>query len=333
MGIGKINPAYRIDRQKHYRMEIHQLRYFCAVAHHGTFTRAALEEGVAQPSLSQQILKLETELGTRLFDRLPKSAKLTSFGRAFLPKAQQILRQLGEAKTEILEMGGKERGDLTIGVIPTIAPYWFPRVLAGFSRDHGAIAIKVVEDITRVLLEALDDGSIDIAMVALPVHGDKIRSVELFREPMVAVLPESHKYAARKAIRLEELKNEPFLLLKEGHCFRESTISACGKSKIKPRVVFESGQFATILAMVAAGVGVSAVPEMAVQPFEGCRFIKLQNRGATRTIGAATLRQHFETRAQRAFLQHLIQTSPAKTASISEAFSRLHPAGSLHHST
>lgn len=289
-------------------MEIHQLRYFCAVAQHGVFTRAALDEGVAQPSLSQQIQKLEAELGTKLFDRLPRRAKLTSFGRAFLPKAKQILRELGEAKTEILEMAGKEKGELTVGVIPTVAPYLFPRLLAGFHREHGTIAIKVVEDVTRVLLEDLGEGNIDLAIVALPVPGENLRSMELFRESMFAVLPESHTHAGRKAIRLEELKDDPFLLLKEGHCFRDSTIAACRKSKIKPNVVFESGQFATILAMVSAGMGISAVPEMAVQPFAGCRFVPIRSHRFIRRIGAVMMRRRFETRAHQAFMRHLIRT-------------------------
>ena len=114
-------------------MELHQLRYFCAVAHNGTFTRAAKTENVAQPSLSQQILKLEAELGAKLFDRFPRSARLTQFGRTFLFRAEAILRQVGEARTEIQEMAGTEKGRVVIGVIPTIAPYFLPPVLTGFT--------------------------------------------------------------------------------------------------------------------------------------------------------------------------------------------------------
>src|ERR1700732_2002286 len=98
-------------------MEIHQLRYFCAVAHHGTFTRASEVSHVSQPSLSQQILKLEAELGSRLFDRLPRSAKLTVFGKAFLPKAESILRDLEEARTELRDMSGNQTGEVVVGII------------------------------------------------------------------------------------------------------------------------------------------------------------------------------------------------------------------------
>jgi LysR family hydrogen peroxide-inducible transcriptional activator len=286
-------------------MEIHQLRYFCAVACHGTFTRAALAERVAQPSLSQQILKLEDELGAKLFDRMASGIRLTAYGQAFLPRAKQLLRDLGNAKAEILEMAGKEKGELTIGVIPTIAPYLLPPVLTGLSRDHTSIVIKVVEDVTPALLDRLHDGAIDMAVAALPVLEDWIRAVELCWEPMFVVLPARHRYARRPSIRLSELKDEPFLLLKEGHCFRESTIMACRQARIRPNVVFESGQFATILAMVSAGGGISAVPAMAARPVKGCRYVRIANERAGRRVGAIMLRQHFETRAQQVFLRYL----------------------------
>src|SRR5262249_17977385 len=150
---GLIYGFYLSDRQNLSKpeiptMEVHQLRYFCAVAETRSFTRAARQEHVSQPSLSQQIIKLEGELGVRLFDRLPKIIRLTASGKAFLPKARTILRQLGEAKTEIHEMAGLEKGEITVGVIPTIAPYLLPPVLSSFAREHPAIVINVAEEIT-----------------------------------------------------------------------------------------------------------------------------------------------------------------------------------------
>lgn len=293
-------------------MEIHQLRYFCAVARNGTFTRAAQAERVAQPSLSQQILKLEAELGARLFDRLSKSVRLTSFGAAFLPKAERILRELSEAKTEILEMSGKDKGEVSIGTIPTIAPYLLPPVLSSFSRQYPGIAINVIEDTTPVLLDRLHAGSVDLVIAALPLEGIELVSLKLLREPFFLVAPESHPLSRRKTIRLEEIPRESrFLLLKEGHCFRDSTIEACRKSRIAPNVVFETGQFATILAMVSAGMGISAIPKMAVQSARGCRFIRIENQAAARSLGVTMLSRHFQTRAQKIFLQHLLRTSAA----------------------
>jgi len=293
-------------------MEIHQLRYFCAVARNGTFTRAAQAERVAQPSLSQQILKLEAELGARLFDRLSKSARLTSFGAAFLPKAERILRELSEAKTEILEMSGKDKGEVSLGAIPTVAPYLLPAVLSRFSREHPGISINVVEDTTPVLLERLHAGNVDLIIAALPLDGIELVSLTLLREPFFLVVPDSHALSTRKVIRLEDIPGESrFLLLKEGHCFRDSTIEACRKSRLEPNVVFESGQFATILAMVSAGMGISAIPKMAVQSARGCRFIRIANQEAARSLGVTMLSRHFQTRAQKILLQHLFRTTAA----------------------
>jgi len=288
-------------------MELHQLRYFCAVARHGTFTRAAAAQRVAQPSLSQQILKLENELGARLFDRLPKSARLTAFGRAFLPRAERILNEVSDARTQMLEMAGQEKGELLVGAIPTIAPYLLPRLLADFSREHPAVVVRVTEDITPALVARLEDGTVDVAIVALPVPAENLRVMELFEEPIFAVLPADHRLVRRQTIRMEELKGDPFLLLKEGHCFRESMIAACRSARMRPNVIFESGQFATILAMVSAGMGVSAVPAMAVEEGAGRRYVRVAGARAGRRIGAAVGRHRFETRAMRAFLAHLKQ--------------------------
>jgi len=250
-------------------------------------------------------LKLEAELGARLFDRLPRSAKLTVFGKAFLPKAERILRDLEEAKTELRDMSGNEKGEVVLGIIPTIAAYLLPRLLNNFSERHPQITIKIFEDITPTLLQRMHEGTIDIAVAALPIGGNDLACEELFEEKFYAVLPEKHRSASRTSISLTELNKEPFLLLKEGHCFRDSVIAACHRSKMSPSVVFESGQFATILAMVSAGMGVSAVPAMAVQPQPGCKFIPISGKHSTRKVGIVTSRHHYQSRAQRLLMKQM----------------------------
>src|SRR3989441_4925072 len=289
-------------------MQIHQLRYFCAVAKAGNFTRAAEHEHVAQPSLSQQVRKLEDELGTRLFDRLGRTVRLTSFGQIFLLRAEAILRELSDAKHEIEEMAGLERGRIVVGAIPTIAPYFLPNCLASFAQKFPTVQVSVVEEITPVLLERLQEATIDMALLALPVQRDHFVCQELLREPLYLVVPRSHRLASKSRVQLNQIEGDPFLLLKEGHCFRENTLAACTRARLKPNVIFESGQFATILAMVAANTGVSVVPQMAVEKREGCRFIPIADEAACRRVGAVQLKQHFRSRAQDAFLKHLQQT-------------------------
>jgi LysR family transcriptional regulator, hydrogen peroxide-inducible genes activator len=183
-------------------------------------------------------------------------------------------------------------------------------VLSRFSREHPGISINVIEDTTPVLLERLHAGNVDLIIAALPLDGIELVSLTLLREPFFLVVPDSHPLSRRKMIRLEEIPAESrFLLLKEGHCFRDSTIEACRKSRLEPNVVFESGQFATILAMVSAGMGVSAIPKMAVQCADGCRFIRIANKEANRTLGVTMLSRHFQTRAQKMFLQHVFRTT------------------------
>ncbi len=289
-------------------MQIHQLRYFCAVAKAGSFTRAAEHEHVAQPSLSQQVRKLEDELGTRLFDRLGRTVRLTSFGQIFLLRAEAILREVSDAKHEIEEMAGMERGRIVVGAIPTIAPYFLPNCLASFAQKFPTVQVSVVEEITPVLLERLQEATIDMALLALPVPRDHFVCQELLREPLYLVVPRNHRLASKSRVHLKQIEGDSFLLLKEEHCFRENTLAACGRARLEPNVVFESGQFATILAMVAANTGVSVVPQMAVEKREGCSFMRIADDGACRRVGVVQLRQHWCSRAQRAFLKHLQQS-------------------------
>ena len=289
-------------------MEIHQLRYFCAVARIGNFTRAAQQERVAQPSLSQQIRKMEDELGAKLFDRLGRKVRLTPFGQKFLPRAQTILRELGEAASEIRDMTAVETGTISLGSIPTIAPYFLPSRLGSFVAKHPRVQLRVVEEITPLLLSQLQEGRIDVALAALPVAGPEFATREILSEPFYLAIPEAHRLARAKSIALKHIEADPFLLLKEGHCFRESVVAACQRSRLKLNVVFETGQFATILGMVSAGMGISVVPEMAIEAASGCRFVPLVDEGAVRRIGLIWLRSHFQTRAETALIEHLCRS-------------------------
>jgi len=165
--------------------------------------------------------------------------------------------------------------------------------------------MKIIEDITPTLLQRLHEGTIDMAVAALPIPGGDLASMQLFEEKFYAVLPEKHHLASRSSIGLSALNRESFLLLKEGHCFRDSVIAACHTVKMWRSIVFESGQFATILAMVSAGMGVSAVPAMAVQPQLGCKFIPISRKHSTRTLAIVTSRHHYQSRAQRLLMKQM----------------------------
>jgi LysR family hydrogen peroxide-inducible transcriptional activator len=288
-------------------MELHQLRYFCAVAHTGSFSRAAEQSNVSQPSLSQQILKLEDELGARLFDRLGRSVRLTEVGKAFLPRARGVLLELEAARGDVVERKGSVGGSVTVAAIPTVAPYLLPRVLTAFSKKFPQVQLTVIEEITPVLLDRLRAGTIDVAVLALPIRGHDFESFPLLTEPLFAVLPQKHKLAHRRSISLKDVRQEPFLLLRDGHCFRENAVAACDRARVHPQVIFESGQFSSLLGMVGAGMGVSLIPQMATEKRFGCRYVPISDAEATRTIGAVILRGRSQTRANLSFLTLLRQ--------------------------
>jgi LysR family transcriptional regulator, hydrogen peroxide-inducible genes activator len=286
-------------------MELHQLRYFCAVAETGSFSRAAEQSHVSQPSLSQQIIKLEDELGVRLFDRLGRSVRLTETGQTFLPRARAVLRELEAARGDVAEQKDSVGGSVTIGVIPTVAPYFLPERLTWFSQKFPQVRLTVVEEITPILLDQVRASKVDLAILALPIRGHEFEAFSLLTERLFAALPAGHKLAKRRSLSLKDLRAQPFLLLRDGHCFRDTSVAACDRARIHPQIIFESGQFSSLLSMVGAGMGVSIVPEMAVEKKSRCRFVRIDDSAAARTIGAVVLRGRSLSRAHHAFLAHL----------------------------
>lgn len=283
-------------------MEFHQLRYVCAIAETGSFSRAAERCQVAQPSLSQQVLKLEDDLGAKLFDRLGRSVRLTEAGRSFIPHARSILNQMEAARATVADRSADVRGSVAVGVIPTIAPFLMPRHTAAFTKRYPEANLRIVEEMTPVLVESLRNLSIDIAVLALPLRHKDLELFPLHTEPLFAVLPKDHPRAGAKSLSLKELRGESFVMLRDGHCFRDLSIAACTHAHVTPRIAFESGQFSSLIGMVAAGVGVSLIPEMAIDRNPACRYIRLNDARATRTVVAAVLRGRSFNRIQQAFL-------------------------------
>ncbi|QHN03230.1 hydrogen peroxide-inducible genes activator [Granulicella sp. WH15] len=283
-------------------MEFHQLRYVCAIAETGSFSRAAERCQVAQPSLSQQVLKLEEDLGAKLFDRLGRSIRLTEAGRAFLPHARSVLSQMEAARSSVADKSTDIHGSVAVGVIPTIAPYLMPRYTASFTRKHPEAKLRIVEETTPILVESLRDLSIDLAILALPLRHRDLELFPILTEPLFAVLPKGHPHASAKSLAIKDLRGESFVMLRDGHCFRDLSIDACTHARITPHIAFESGQFSSLFAMVAAGVGISLAPEMAIDRNAGCRYVRLSDVRATRTIVAAILRGRSFNRVQQAFL-------------------------------
>ncbi|HVK13710.1 MAG TPA: hydrogen peroxide-inducible genes activator [Gemmataceae bacterium] len=286
-------------------MELHRLRYFVAVAELGSFTRAAAREGVTQPSLSQQILELEKELDTSLFDRLGRKVVLTAAGEQLLPFARSVLTAVADAERAVR---GGVGGELRAGAIPTIAPYLLPGVTRKFLETQPGSRLRLLEDRTERLLEALRAGELDVGVMALPVSDEKLHVEKLFTEPLLVAVPAGHRLATKEVVRFGDLSDEPFLLLDDLHCFGDQVLSLCRRgARFEPRVACKGEQIGTLLALVSGGVGVTVVPRMAAtaEPSKSREYRPLAAPGPTRTLCAVWHKHRYRPPAVRAFLDLL----------------------------
>lgn len=292
-------------------MELHQLRYVVAVARTGNFSRAAAHCHVSQPSLSQQIQKLEEELGERLFDRLKTHARLTPAGEALHERAVRILAEVEAAEREATESRALSRGFVTLGVLPTIAPYLLPRVLPPFSQAFPGIAIVVQEDVTSQLLARLAACELDLAIASLPIPDERMQTETLFTEELLVALPPNHPLGKKPSIRAADLEAERFILMKEGHCLGDQVLDFCTRRDFHPNVLCRSAQIETIRALVQAGMGISLIPAMACQAGRPPqpRYRSLTPPLPRRAIVALWLRDRPPGRAASAFLLHLRKTA------------------------
>lgn len=289
-------------------MELHQLRYFVAVAETGSFTQAAEREGVTQPTLSEQIIRLESKekgIGRRLFDRLGRKVVLTDSGQVLLAHAQAILAAVGEAERAVRDSG--EGGRLRIGAIPTIAPFLLPGAVLRFRKDHPAVQLQLKEDLTERLLADLLAGELDVGLMAMPIRDDRLHVEKLFSEQLVMALPAKHRLAAKSEVKLADVVEEPFILLDDVHCFGDQVLSFCHRAGLEPRVVCRGEQIITLLAMVAADQGVSVVPEMAAHAdtSRSCVYRPLGKPSPTRTLCAVWHKQRYRPASLRAFVDVL----------------------------
>ena len=244
-------------------LTLKQLRYFEALARAGHFGRAAEASAISQPALSMQIKELEAGLGTALFDRGARAVRLTGFGEEFAGRAREILRLVEELEDASRMARDQMAGRLRLGVIPTVAPYLLPRVIGEVSRAYPALELHLRETITPKLLQELGEGRLDCAIVALPVSEPSLIELALLSEDFVLVRPVAD--ADKPVPSAETLREMRLLLLEEGHCFRDQALSFCKLQATEPREVMDGSSLTTLVQMVGAGIGVTLIPEMAVE--------------------------------------------------------------------
>ena len=269
-------------------MNLRDLDYICAVADHKHFGRAAESCHVSQPTLSGQIKKLEAQLGVTLFERGHKGIRVTAIGENII----QIAREARDAAKRIKSVAAAAQdplaGNISLGLIPTIAPYLIPLFVGKIQTAMPKIAVDYREDITDRLNEALLQGELDIAVLATPPEEDSLTAIELYSEPFWLLFPDDHELGDLKKASMKDVKEDDVLLLTEGHCFRDQALSICRPAHKRRRQSLRATSLETLINLVASGQGVTLVPALAMRggwsKDLGLMSHELTDKGAERKI-------------------------------------------------
>ncbi|HVR81060.1 MAG TPA: DNA-binding transcriptional regulator OxyR [Luteimonas sp.] len=247
-------------------MNLRDLRYLVALADHRHFGRAAAASFVSQPTLSTQIRKLEDELGVLLVERAPRRVMLTPIGREIVERARKVIAEVAQMGEIARRSQDPEAGTVRLGIFPTLAPYLLPHVLPGLRKRFPRLELLLVEEKTDQILARLRDGHLDAGLLALPIHDDQLHIEPLFDEPFVLAVPQTHALAKKASLDLRDLDHQHLLLLEEGHCLRDQALDVCHMAGADERDGFRATSLETLRQMVAAGVGITLLPVLAVQP-------------------------------------------------------------------
>ncbi len=285
-------------------METGLLRAFVDTAEAGSVSRAARRLGIAQPSLSVQLKRLEAHLAVRLFDRHGRGIALTDAGRLLLPRARRILDDIRTAEESLRREVSAGEGAIIVGAIPTIAPFLIPPVLGQLRTAFPNACVEIREDYSAQLAEALADNLLDLAIVAAPFAYDAAELESLGREALLVAVPSAHEAAQHGRMTVESLRVDNTVTLDRAHCLGEQIAGFCSSRQITPNVACRTTQLTTVFAMVAAGVGVSIVPAMATRAFSDARHVFVPLDGVTldREIVVAWRRDRTRSPLARAFV-------------------------------
>jgi LysR family transcriptional activator of glutamate synthase operon len=243
-------------------MELRQLRYLVALADEQHFTRAAAREHIAQPALSQQIRRLEQELGLALVERTTRRVTVTEAGRALVARARRILAEVEAAADEMQAFTGVRTGHVTVGTMHTMGPVDVSLALAVFHQRHPGVELTVLEQSSEELAEMLRDDLLDLAFLSVTerVESHELGLHQLISEELMVLLPRGHALAGRAHVRMSELAQEHFISFRQGARLRELLLSAGRDAQFEPRVTLESNEAQRIRALVSRGLGVAILP-------------------------------------------------------------------------
>ena len=302
-------------------MDLRQLRYLVALAEELNFTRAAANEHIAQPALSQQIRRLEDEVGLSLVERTTRHVSLTEAGELLVVRARRVLAELEAAQTELEALRGISSGHVTIGAMHTMGPIDLSLVLARFHELYPDVALTVREQSSEEMAEMLRVDEVDLAFLSVTerVEAHGLGLYQLVSEELVVLLPPDHALASRRQVRMADLAGEPFISFREGARLRELLLAAGREADFEPRVTLESNESQRIRRLVSRGLGVAILPRSdAVGPGADVAVTALVDPGLRRDITLAWREGRRHAPAAAAFL-----------ALAREAFAEVEPDGAF----
>jgi len=287
-------------------MEWQQLEYFQTLARMQHVTRAAEALSLSQPALSRSIARLEEELGVPLFDRQGRTIKLNRYGQLFLKRVDRMLMEFHVGKQELNDLVHPEHGEVALGFLHTLGTSMIPDLIGAFRGKSPSISFQLIQSHSYSLLEHLNAGELDICLVAEPGETNMpIQWTPLWSEEILVILPEAHPLAGADSLLLDEIADESFIFLKKGYALRDTTDRLFQQMGISPKIAFEVEEISTVAGLVAAGLGISLLPNAGLDKSKIVQ-IRVRQPKCQRVIGMAVIEGRYLSPAALRFKQFVL---------------------------
>ncbi len=288
-------------------MELQQLEYFRVVARTQHVTQAAEELAITQPALSRAMARLERDLGVALFDHRGRSVKLNRYGEAFLRHVERALAAIEEGRRELVDLSDRDAGVIAFGFAHALGTRVVPDLIASFRQQHPRARFQLLQNASHIILAELEAGDVDIALVSpVPSTSERIESIELASEELFLVVPNDHRFAKRRSVRLSELRDDTFVCLRQGYGLRTLTDQFCAEAGFVPKIAFEGEEIATLRSLVSVGLGVAIIPAASSPGETAPPQLHITEPICTRSIGLLWEPGRYQPELAQQFRHHII---------------------------
>jgi len=287
-------------------MEWEQLEYFQTLAREQHVTRAAQILSITQPALSRSIARLESQIGTPLFDRQGRTIKLNKYGELLLKRVDIILKEFEEGKNEIQSLLDPDKGEISLGFLHTLGTAIVPKIIGAFKDKYPQVRFHLKQNHSNWLLDNLQSGDLDLCLLSSFPLESNLAWTPLWQEELYLFFPKNHPLANQESITLEEVAEEPFILMEEGYALRVTIDSIFDQVGIQPNIMFEGEEVTTIAGFVGAGMGISILPDVKSLDQMKIAKVRISSPKCERTIGIASMEGKFLSPIAEKFMQHIV---------------------------